>query len=164
MNPIKLTLPIPVSINALYANSKKGRKKTRRAELWEIKAMEALAPQPDSRHAICRENLIKRWKFKQGRKTVDLRGLAKAHPNLFYFPIYKFAFHSDITVKPTDVSNFIKHLEDFLVDTGFFLEFLDKRKRPFNVRVKVDENIHCCPFVRFSSRLPGPVPKCYRSR
>lgn len=139
MNPIKLTLPIPVSVNALYANSKKGRHKTQRAKQWESDAMAALIPMfiKDSSidseiRDMCNANMAERLKhlyFTTKRKVqkVNVSTLSKAYESLSYSVKYSFAFSQDRSVKPRDIFNFEKQLTDFLVDMGFMLDdvFID---------------------------------------
>jgi len=120
MQPIKLTLPIPVSVNALYANSKHSRIKTRRAKEWELNAAVVLSPELFKHRALRDANLIERQKF-------TISQLCKAHESLSYSVKYSFAFSQARSVKPRDIFNFEKQLTDFLVDFGFMLDdvFID---------------------------------------
>ena len=126
---IKLTLPIPVSLNGLYNNSKKGgRTKTAKAKAWTRDAQHPAQACVKENLNLCNYNIDlrnRKYSFKQG--TYLLKPLHEAHPGLSYHVEYAYAFKSNRHKNPCDIANFEKLLSDFLVDMGLMLDdsFID---------------------------------------
>lgn len=126
---IKLELPIPVSLNDMYANKKKGgRVKTSKAKKWVREAHYYALKTLQEHIATSNYNIElrqKSWNFKNN--TYNLGPLHKEHPTLSYKVQYSYAFKNKRHKKPCDIANFEKLLSDFLVDIGFMLDdsFID---------------------------------------
>lgn len=135
MSEITLCLPIPVSLNKAYNNSKKGRVKTSDARAWYHEAMHFAVPFIKHYQRICDQNILTRRRYMTRAKTyggqpgVKLQALKSDHPHLAYAVSYTFNFPND-TIR--DVFNFEKLLTDLLVECGFMLDdnfILDGRVR-----------------------------------
>ena len=95
MCKIKLTLPMPPSVNALYGNNRFGRHKTVKAKSWTSKALIALRSQKE--FTISGDNWL----------VVDYT---------FYFPLYLKSKSKNTNKRKKDVFNYEKALSDFLAD------------------------------------------------
>lgn len=125
MTAINFMLPLPVSVNKAYNNSKKGRVKTSEAKTWYQQAVNFALPFIKEHRKICDTNLLVRRRYQtagkglNGRPGVSLHKLKADHPELAYGVYYTFHFPNDAI---RDVFNFEKLLTDLLVDCGFLLD------------------------------------------
>jgi len=122
---INLCLPIPVSLNKAYNNSKQGRVKTSEARAWYNEARHFAVPFISQYRKICDYNVLtRRQYFTSGKQLTGMPGLKLAKlkadfPELAYGVTYTYHFPSD-TIR--DVFNFEKLLTDLLVECGFMLD------------------------------------------
>lgn len=125
MTDINLCLPIPVSLNKAYNNSKKGRCKTSEARAWHAQALHFAAPFIREHRKLCDYNVVtRRQYFSTGKQLTGMPGLKLAalkadFPDLAYGVTYTYHFQNDAI---RDVFNFEKLLTDLLVECGFMLD------------------------------------------
>lgn len=116
---IDLSLPMPISANTAYKNTRHGRAKTTEALQWCSNARRFAVPFVQQYKKICDFNLLARRKFYTPKGGLKLQALKSAYPDLAYSVDYTFNFPNDSI---RDVFNFEKLLTDLLVECGFMLD------------------------------------------
>ena len=119
---IKLSLPVPCSVNKAYVNvglKVKTRAKSLQAKEWKKLALHAALPQIRQYRDVCDRNMLNRVKYKKTPAQLNVQAIKAAHPGLRYQVKYQFFFVDDIA---RDIFNFEKLLTDLLVDCGFLLD------------------------------------------
>lgn len=121
---IKLTLPIPCSVNELtHNNSRKGkggRSKTQKAKNWIRAANFAVQPFFHEYATLTHKNInIRSQAYHFGKQAYNLVQLQEDLPNLRYEVEYTFFFEKKW---PRDIFNYEKQLSDYLCDMGFMID------------------------------------------